>query len=676
MSWLAILVPFLMGLLLLFVPGLLVTTAVRLRGFDAVAIAPPVSVAVLAVSAIIAPMVGVGWSLWVPLVFAVIVAALGFVVTFGLNKLGLLDAPYKRQLGSTIVRTPMTWNIKQQAWLYASVAIGSLLTLRNTARGIGAPDWISQTWDNNFHLNAVRYIVDHNNGSALFVANMTSGGGPATFYPLAWHDFVSLVFMHSDASIPVATNAFAMAVAGVVWPLSVMYMVRSIFRANPVALMLTGIAAASMSSFPFSLIYFGVLYPNLLGYALLPVGIGMMAQLFRVGLVRYLATTQSLFLGLFVALGIALAHPNAVMSMLVLIMPIFIARVVLQIIAAVKKETPWWVVALQTVVIAGIFYLISYLWEIVRPAKEAGEMWHPQSSQGEALGGMLTNEALTSKPLWAVTTLSLIGIFFLIKCRNRLYWVLGMWGVLAYYYVAVRSLAWEDGRYEVVGVWYHDSFRLAALVPIVTLAFVAYGAHQLSTLLADKLVGADLSRFKGRLREHGLVATVLGALAVIILGTVMQTAAPLNNYLHASRALYEPTLESPLLTPDEYNVLEHVDDYVAPDEEILVSPFNGGALAYAFADRKVTAYHTLWSMTEDEGYLYKNLDKAKTDPKVCQILEKDNIDYFLWFGWKEVNNTGDHAMWYPSFDKVVDSDLVEPVYHSGGATLYKITACE
>lgn len=676
--WISAVLPALWALAIVLIPGLIVTLALRLKGFDAIAIAPPVSVALIAGGAIVAPMVGVSWSIWVPLAFAVVVAVLGFIVNLLSEKFGFADGPSRRVLGTTIARTPMGWNVKRQVWLYASVALGAIMAMRNLARSVGDANWVSQTWDNIFHLNAIRYIVENHNGSSLFISSMTSGDQPASFYPAAWHDVVSLVFMYSGASIPVATNATVLVVGGIVWPLSVIYLIRSIFPAGRFALLLAGAASASIISFPFSLVFFGVLYPNLLGYSLLPVGIGMMAQLFRVGLARYLTTVQSVFLGTFAALGIAIAHPNAIMSMLVLVIPIFATRIVLQIIAAFKKETPWWVALLQTLAISVLFIVISFMWGVVRPPKEAGEMWNPTLNQGQAFGELLTNEALTTThPLWLVTALFLVGAFFLVTCRNRLYWIFGTWGVLAYFYVAVRSLGWDDGRYDVVGIWYNDAFRLAALVPAIVIIFIAYGGQQMARLVTEKFETLDFSRISKKAGDRGVVLVTVATVSLVVLTLVLQSAAPLNNYIKRTHNLYEPTLESELLTPDEYNVLDHVDDYVPEDEEIVVSAFNGGSLAYALSDRKVTVYHTLANMTADDWYLYANLDKAGKDPRVCQIMERDNIHYWLWFGWKEVNNDGDHAMWYPSFEKLFRTKgLIEPVYQSGGATLYKLTGCD
>lgn len=674
MSWLPALLPFVVGILLVFVPGLLVTCAARLRGFDALAIAPAISTALMAVSAIAAPMVGVRWALWVPFALALIVAALGFAVVYGLQKASLLDAPAGRRLSSSIALTPMTWSVRVQAWHYVAVALSFIFLLRNMTNALGQPDWISQTWDNIFHLNAVRYIADEGNGSALFVGTMTARGGEAGFYPTAWHDFVSLIFMNTGSTIPVATNAFVLVVSTVVWPIALIYMVRSIFPAGRFALVVTGIAASAMPAFPFLLTYHGVLYPNLLGYALVPVGIGMMAQLFRVGLVRYLATAQSVFLGIFVALGVSLAHPNAIMSMLALVVPIFAARLVLQIVAAVRRETPAWAAVLQSIALVGLYFFVNYLWGVIRPPEEAGAMWNPEKTQAQALGEMFFNQSLaTSKPLWAVTALFVVGAFFLVLAKNRLYWIFGTWAVLAYFYAAVNSLDWADGRYDVVGVWYNDAFRVAALIPTVTLIFVAYGCHK----LAEKTSALEPARlFRGKL-EPAKAALVSGTVAAVVLAYLLQTAAPLQNYIAQSFWKYAPNSESELLSPDEENILQHLDDFVPEDETIVVQAFNGGSLAYAYANREVTSYHVMGAddPTADESYIYQHLNQANVDPKVCQIVNDENLGYYLEFGHVEVNDA-DHRTWYPGFEELVENGVVQEVYRAGGAKLYEITACE
>ncbi|MBM7051760.1 DUF6541 family protein [Rothia sp. ZJ1223] len=679
--WINALLPAALALVVVFAPGLMVTIAARLKGFDAFAIAPAISVAVVAGSAILAPFFGFDWALWLPFVLALFIAVLAALVVWGFDSVGLLDAPSRRRLNSTVDATPMSWSFKGQLWHYLAWALALILLVRNMTNSLGNPEWISQTWDNIFHQNAIRYIADHGNGSALFINSMVSANETPAFYPAAWHDIVSLVFMNTEASTALSTNAVALVVSAVVWPLSALYMLRSIFPLGRFALMLSAVALASFPAYPYLLVFFGVLYPNLLGYSLVPVGIGMMAQLFRVGLVRHLATVQTVYLGIFVTLGTAIAHPNAVMSMLVLVTPIFATRLVMQIVSAVQKQTPAWVAVLQVLGLLALFAVVYYLWGVVRPPKEAGDMWHPYMSQGGALGELLSHQVLSlTKPLWLVSTLFVVGAYLLVTAKNRLYWLFGTWVVLAYFYIAVRSLDWEDGRYDVVGVWYHDSYRVAALIPLVVLPFIAYLAQHLAEWAQRiyagwtvRRVAAETASYRADTRLRLLPAA--GVVAVLVVGGALQTSAPLTKFIDSIFWQYAPEDESPLLGPDEITIFEHLDDYVEEDEKIVVQAFNGGPLAYAYTGREVSAYHALWDMTDDEAYVYQNLNAANEDPKVCEILERENYRYYLEFGHIEVNEA-DHSVWYPGFEEIVENNVVEETYRAGGAKLYKITACD
>ena len=117
-----------------------------------------------------------------------------------------------------------------------------------------------------------------------------------------------------------------------------MYLVRSTMRASIPALLSVGVVSASFTAFPMLLIHFGVLYPNSLGLALLPTVLGLFAQLLRTVQARRIETVPALYMGFFMALGLALAHPNVLMTMLALALPIILVRAALQIRAAWRGE--------------------------------------------------------------------------------------------------------------------------------------------------------------------------------------------------------------------------------------------------------------------------------------------------------------------------------------------------
>lgn len=667
MDWSLAIVPFIAALALIFIPGMLIAVAAGQKGFDAVGIAPALSVAAISISAIIAPMIGLTWAAWVPLVFALLLAALAYGV------LTLLEQLRPSATDPGVARG--TWWSTRQGWAYGGWAVGALLLIRNSTNAIGNPTWVSQTYDANFHLNAIRYIADHGNASSLFISSMTSGDGSAAFYPAAWHGLASLVFELSGAQIPVVANTMSVVIAGVIWPLSVLYLVRQLFSVARPTLLVAGVISAAYISFPLLLIYFGVLYPNSLGISLLPVGVSLVGQVFGLGNRRRITVGQGLTLGVLVSLAIALAHPNMVMTLLVMAVPMVAFFALRQVLRAVRGEVSPATVAAQVLLGAALVYAVWILWGIVRPPKEAGG-WEPGASDTTAIAEALLNNALGVGNLWVISLLGLVGAFSIFHARRNLIWLVALWAYIAYFYIAGRSMTWDDGRDWVVGVWYHDPFRTAALLPVV--------AAPLAVLGADYLVKWVLERTCPLAEKRtALPLALVSVVALVPLVWATQGNKYMEDYVATTFWGYAPTPDSPLLTPDEYKVLNAVDDYVPEGATIIVNPWTGAGLAYALADREVTGYHTSYEPTPDNAVLIKDLDEAATDPAVCQAVQDENARYALYFGGREINEhiSGKHTAEYSSLEYLEqlkalgDNQSVEVLYQSGEAVLYRINIC-
>lgn len=686
MSWLAITVPFLVGLLVIFIPGLLLAVAMKMRGIDAVGIAPALSVALIAISAILAPMLGLGWRWWVPLIFSLLISALGFGIGLATAKAG--RSPRAVSSVSAELATPR-WYSHSQRLYWVTFLVGAILLARNITNAIGHPEWISQTYDANFHLNAVRYIADHSNGSSLFIASMTSGNEAPDFYPAAWHDIASLMFMATDAPIPVITNTLVLLVGAVIWPLSLIFFARHALNLNKFGALALGPLAAAFVAFPYLLMNFGVLYPNLLAVALMPVGLGVLAQMFRLGLVPRMNLAQTLFLGLFVALGIAIAHPNAIMSLLVIFIPLLITRGILQIKAGTQGQAGWLMVLLQIVGIVAVLWLINYLWGVVRPPKESGG-WEPSASQSQSFGEFITNGIMGWPSLWFVTILMACGIYALVRRRNRSLWILGSTGVLCWFYMAARYLTWAEDRDWVVGVWYHDAYRIAAMLPLLMVPLAALG---IDWLLRRFDSTAWVDRSVDYYRRHRNVSSVaaqaepaspavsrgaISALAILLMGVLIwggQTAKPLEKYIHDTFWMYAPQPDSALLTNDEYDVLNSIDDFVPEGDAVIVQPWTGAALTYAVSGREVNAYHTNFVDTPETDTVDLYLKDWQSNPDVCPALDSLDAKYYVDFGTQEILNA-DHSIRFAGLMGAKDAPGIEEVYRSGDAALYEITACD
>ena len=137
---------------------------------------------------------------------------------------------------------------------------------------------------------------------------------------------------------------------------------------------------------------------------------------------------------------------------------------------------------------------------------------------------------------------------------------------------------------------------------------------------------------------------------------------------------YYPGPGAALVSADELDVLEAMDRWVPAEDVVVVNPFTGGALAYALADRRTTAEHTLYTPTPAERTIDESLSEAREDPAVCRAVEEADARWVLDFGDREVNN-GDHSDRYRGLEGLEQAGVARTVYRAGAAKLREITAC-
>ena len=262
MSWMQTIPTIIVGLLVLFLPGALLARTMGARGLTLWSASAPLTVSVASVGAILLQMLNIRWSVvsMVLITLVLTAAAAGVRVLWLRRTSGSWPRP-------EIGRLPAV--LRSAAYLLAVGIPAAIISVRFT-RIFGGPENISQTYDNVFHLNALRVIADSGRASSLTLASLDPSSNRLSFYPAAWHDVVALVVDASGSSIPMAVNVSNMIIAAVVWPLSAMFLVSTLTGRRPVPMMVTGALAAGFSSFPYLMVDFGVLYPTLLAIALLP----------------------------------------------------------------------------------------------------------------------------------------------------------------------------------------------------------------------------------------------------------------------------------------------------------------------------------------------------------------------------------------------------------------------
>lgn len=654
MDWLDAAPALLITLLILILPGIAVGLVLRLRIFDALALAPLITVTLISVSAIAAPILGAAWNIGV-----LIVATVAALLVAGLFR--VLEQRFRPRSAQ---RSPFSREL-----LYGGAAlIAFLLIGRQVVRVIGAPENFSQTFDNNFHLNAVRYVMETADASSLTLGSMTSGDQPPSFYPAAWHALTALVVQLSGVPLTAGVSVVSIAIAAVIWPLSLLFAVRQLTRLVPAAVLGAGVLAGSFAAFPLLLLNFGVLYPNLLSLSMVPAGLALVAVVLKQAPAAVLDAPRAWLLAALTLPGIAVSHPNGIMTLMALALPILIAAYVIHLRGLVLGKAPVIRYIIPTVLFAGAWVVVIVLWIFLRPEAEAA-FWGPVQTVPQAVGEALLNGTMGSPAAWLISVLVILGIVACIR-QPRLLWVAGAYVVAVALFAVCSGTPISDTRMFLTGVWYNDSNRLAAVLPLAAAPLAVLGLNLLLKPLTEA-AGTAVGRSRMTRTAAGATSAVLAFVPALVLLPLTQGKS-IETEIAEGRVNYITTPETSLVDSDELALLNELDELVPEDAVIAVNPWNGGSLAYALAGRETTHKHIFSTSTPAQEIIDASLKEAGDTPGVCEAAESVGVDYVLDFGDREVHG-GDHP--YPGLDGLDTDDDFRLVANVGSARLYEFIGC-
>ncbi|MBW0104476.1 DUF6541 family protein [Pseudonocardia sp. KRD291] len=696
-------------------PGLLIAYAAGLRSLVAWGAAPLLSVAVSAVPAVLAGALGIPWGVWVPLVSSLLAAAavLGVRELAARRRPGRAPGPWTtahRRVRQAYVRArtpqglfarvpdsvdglstmavPQVWaNAAQRErasagrapWLLgaaaaAGAAVAAVLGWFTAVNGMGPADALSQTYDAVFHYSAVAQILDTGNASSLHVGTLTNPALSSALYPAAWHDLVSLVALSTPgAGVVVATNATALAVAVVVWPVSCLFLVRQVAGSSIGAALATPVLAVGFTAFPWALMSFGVLWPNLLGVALLPGALAAVITLF--GLARESSPGPAGAAALLVVdvPTLALAHPNAVFSLAALAL----------------FPTLWWLAvlvrrrlftrsfALPLVAVAGTALVVwGVLWLMVASPLLAGVRsfdWAAFSEPGEAVWDVALGATNNRPESWTVSILVLVGIVFALR-RASTSWLVPTHLLSGFLYV--QSAAQEtDFAAAVTGAWYNDSYRLAAMVPVTGVALAVVGTLGLAGLVRRAITARPVSSPRALPLSKAFPKALPAMLTAAVLVPAVAVSGGMGLGTHAT-VLAGPYQEpdSELLEPGQREFLERAGEMLPADAVVASNPFTGNVLLYPLTGREVLFPHMTGAWTPDQKTLAAHLRDVSTDPAVCPAVAATRTGYVLdgpttFWPWNGASRS------YPGLQDISPVPGFELMADDGVNALYRITAC-
>lgn len=657
MSWFAAVPAILVGVLLVLTPGIPVALALGARGITFLAVSIGASVSAIALSSIVASLLGLGWQPLVPFLVSLPIAVLGWV----------LRRLWRR-------RWPLPAEHRAWGWPFAvalaAIGIAAVLIALPLKAGIGMPDWPSQTYDASFHLNAVQQVLQTADASP-FRMTVSTPDRSSGFYPTAWHALAALVVQVSHVSIPVAANALSFVISCLVWPVACVFLARQVFGQRPLALALAGILSAGFASFPLLLVEFGVLYPNLLAVALLPIALGLLAA--AVGQARGagLQPGGRWLIVLWVVVGMGLAHPSAVFAIMLLGLPLA-AQGVIGYLRRSRAHTRdrvaglWGAAALLAATVLG-----TVLWLSNGTGDNA---WQPYQTGAQAVGEALLNAPLLTSSALVVSALGLVGIVASLR-QPRFLWLTVSYALSILLFVVASS--WPDGvlRTSITGLWYNDWARLAAMLPLLAIPLATLGALVLVRALHRVAAALQRGSLTPTARTRPVRRRIRGAVSVLALVALI----PLTQDVSISDAeqrmsgKYELSGASALLSPDEIAIFDVVRTEVPADAVLGGNPWNGSALVYAYTGRKALFPHVGGAYDAERMSIGAGFSQSAAT--LCDAIRDKNMTHVLDFGPTYIFGDDPRSRAYPGFDNLEQSSAVALVAERGTARLYEVTVC-
>lgn len=643
------------ALAVLVLPGLPGVLALRLRPLTAAALLAPLSLFLITLAAELGRILSVPWTPLSALVLGLLLGAVLWLLGRRRPALAPADAEPEETSGRLLPGLAVG----------GGLALGITVLLARSLRMMGSIDALSQTYDNVFHLNAVRHILRMHDASAFTVGGMTSLPGEEAYYPALWHQAASLVVQLSGQEIILASNVLMLLVGCVIWPLGLMALVRACTPVGPTGLFAAGALAGVTAAFPLSLMSWGILLPYLLSIGMMPLvvlGVAQLAGLTPAGpeRLRPLPLAVVLVAGCGAA---AAAHGQGVFVGLALGVPILLAGAVAATVRARRGESSWRA-AVVLALLGGATAVLGVVGSILVRPPQSSAVWTPNASLVEAIGqvGSLSpNATPTFVPLGIVVAGCLLAVA--LSARSR--WILAPYAVAALFGIATRATPEGDLRYLLTGVWYSDNYRASAILPVIAVPVLAVGLDVIVRAVAARVPALrDLGSPRRPL--IGAVA-VVASVAMVLTFSLVSRAAAVNMWY-----LKQDWHGDQLLTEDELTLLRRLPELVPEDAVIATNAWNGSSLAYAVSDRQVLNTFMGFEAEPEVHLLNAELDEAQRDPEVCDAVEELDVEYALDFGPQELLG---RSATYTGLNEISETGAAEVIAQEGDARLLRLLPC-
>ena len=668
----------------LFGPGFLV-----LRGFGvsrclAFSLAPLLGVAAYVVIGVAYEKLGI-WSSWVTqagllfIVAAIIFSVLRFAlkwkptVSFSLSDHGAI-------LGGRLSF--------DSAFLLGYVAFACVFAGGLFVWYLGSPYSYAQQFDNISHLGTIQSFV--NSGvwspfaSSLYSSasdaaiNPLPGGG---FYPTAWYSVAALAVTSMGVTTAFAENVANFVFAALVLPAGSFAFMRVLFNDRKAAIPFGAFCTLLFAGFPWMIIFFGPLYPNMSAFCLIPAAAATFLLMFQPGCSR--KQRIGLVVIFFSALlSLALAQPNAVFTLAVLLAPFCIwqaSRIPLPM-KCKEKSCVVMRILFGAIALAIIYTIWMACYNAPFLASVVQHTWLPYADRLEAFEDALVVGFMAEGSQIVLAGLIIIGAAWTLWHRRYL------WLSFSYAFACLIFVVngYSDGSLKHIfgGFWYTDPWRCGAMASLVGIFLAAVGLYACwcgIIMLVEKARKGSVP-----LPVSTAIAACLALFAV--LGSTFP-GIPAPGFRSVLSGLHTGASVASVYDDAEQAFVRQVKHMVPSEALIINVPDDGSAFAFGADDLR-----TYFRYTRDYDVPRETMESRIIRDNLCEIAAREDVrkavsaidgQYVLQLDQGEPYVVSPHLFTYGEGEQWRGIDSIrddtpgfEVVLAEGDMRLYKITPVE
>lgn len=624
--WTDLLLATLLAIAVLLVPGFVAARALGARWELALGGAPLLTLATYGVLSIAYGALGIpcGWA-----TLAVPVAVVSAVVWAVRSRRGSWREAlwFGEELERPFATSgPMRHITPIRMALLLALAAGVITSVAVFVCSIGDPNAFEQTYDNAWHLSRIHMFAETQDFS-------TFNQG---FYPSAWHGIAAMVELALGVSTPLAENATNLAFIIGVFPLGSVLLLGTLFPDRPRVVCLGGMLCLSFAFFPWRIMLFGPLYPNLASFSMMPAEAALFIRLFA----KETDAAERVRSGvLFVAGGVsmALAQPNAIFSTGTFLIPYCVWRMREYAYDRFEGCSHRRALALGAAAVLAVAF--TALWVLLANAPfMAAVVNYPRMtmlSAGQAIRWGLGFSFVIRRQQFFIMAVVLLGALLLLL-RPRRRWLTFSYALLLGIYVVAISV---EGplQHLVAGFWYSDYYRLAATVCVFCVPLVAMGMDTIVSMVMWCIRKASELTGRGRrlASRVGVVTSVAVVALILALHYVPFQFVPyhyqswgFDAVAYELRDMYQ-NVSNHSLAPEERDFVERVKELVPEGEPVYNIPFDGSVFSYAACDLNVTYKSFDADTGANTSTLRMGLDGIATNEEVRAAAEREGIEYVL-----------------------------------------------